>query len=185
MKDTLNEQLSALVDDELEAGEQAMLLRQLGRDESLRNKLARYQLVSDTLQNHLPDRVDPGFHQRIQDAISNEEIPVATPTGMRAASLFRPVAGLAVAASVAVMAVLTLQTVRETAPQPEAVVVSAPAPADYIRAEGKPVPRASRPVRDLDAYLFNHNAFSANRAMLPYMRIVGQADRPVKKEDVE
>ena len=35
MKDTLNEQLSALVDDELGEAEQSLLLRQLARDAGL------------------------------------------------------------------------------------------------------------------------------------------------------
>ncbi|NNJ94502.1 MAG: hypothetical protein HKP57_07150, partial [Halobacteria archaeon] len=93
------------------------------------------------------------------------------------------------AASVAVVAVLSLQSVRETTPQSAPAVASAPAPADYIRAEGSP-PAAlpATPARDLDAYLVNHNEVAVNRGMrgmLPYMRIVGQGEQPGSQEDVE
>lgn len=190
MKDILNEQISALVDDELDAAEQALLLRQLARDESLRRQFARYQLLSDALKDSLPERVDPDFHLRIQTALQDEAAPHATAAGSHLGHrLFRPLAGLAVAASVAVVAVLSLQSVRETTPQSAPAVASAPAPADYIRAEGTPpAALAATPARDLDAYLVNHNEVAVNRGMrgmLPYVRIVGQGGQPGNQVDTE
>ena len=182
MKDTLNEQLSALVDDELDTGEAALLLRQMGKDETLRNRFARYQLVSDALKNNLPAQVDPGFHLRVQAALQDEAAPQAAPASMQFGRLLRPFAGFAVAASVAVVAVLSLQSVRETKPQTTPAVAAAPA--EYIRAEGQaPVARSSN--RDLEAYLVNHNEFAVNRGMLPYVRIVGQGEQSRSQEDVE
>ena len=184
MKDTLNEQLSALVDDELGTGEAALLLRQMGKDETLRNRFARYQLASDALKNNLPAQVDPGFHLRVQAALQDEAAPQAMPASMQFGRLLRPFAGFAVAASVAVVAVLSLQSVRETTPQSTPAVATAPAPADYIRAEGQaPVARPSN--RDLEAYLVNHNEFAVNRGMLPYVRIVGQGEQSRGQEGVE
>ncbi len=178
MKDKLHEQLSALVDDELDTNEQALLVRQLIKDDSLRQQFARYQVISDTLKGDLPDRVDPGFHSRIQTALQNEAVPGVS----RLNRLLKPAAGLAIAASVAVVAVFSLQSVRETAPQSVPTVASAPAPSDYIRAEGQPAPaRQASNVRNLDAYLVNHNEFAANRGIqgvLPYVRIVGQGEQP-------
>jgi sigma-E factor negative regulatory protein RseA len=182
MKDTLNEQLSALVDDELDTGEAALLLRQMGKDETLRNRFARYQLVSDALKNNLPAQVDPDFHLRVQAALQDEAVPEAMPASMQFGHLFRPFAGFAVAASVAVVAVLSLQSVRETTTQSTPAVAAAPA--EYIRAEGQaPVARTSN--RDLEAYLVNHNEFAVNRGMLPYVRIVGQGEQSRSQEDVE
>lgn len=184
MKDTLNEQLSALVDDELDTGEAALLLRQMGKDESLRNRFARYQMVSDALKNNLPAQVDPGFHLRVQAALQDEAAPQAVPASMHFGRLLRPFAGFAVAASVAVVAVLSLQSVRETSSQSTPAVATAPAAADYIRAEGQaPVARSSN--RDLEAYLVNHNEFAVNRGMLPYVRIVGQGEQGRSQEDAE
>jgi sigma-E factor negative regulatory protein RseA len=186
MKDILHEQLSALADDELGAGEQTLLVKRLVTDKSLRQRLARYQVISDTLKGHLPDQVDPGFPARIRTALQDEAGPPAVAYPDR---LFRPVAGLAIAASVAVVAILSLQSVRQTGTESVPAIASAPAPTDYIRAEGQP-PVASIPgtVRNLDAYLVNHNEFAVNRGMqgmLPYVRIVGQGEGPGNREDAE
>ena len=188
MKDTLHEQLSALIDDELDRSEQAMLTRQTGRDRELQRRLARYQLISDAMQNHLPERVDPGFGRRVQAALQNE--PASHGTGLAAgplASLLRPVAGLAVAASVAVVAVTALQDSTDETLAPPAAVATAPADGDYIRAQDGPLAAAPGPRIDnskLDIYLVNHNEYAAShgmQGMLPYMRIVGhEMKRDVK-----
>jgi sigma-E factor negative regulatory protein RseA len=168
MKEKLYEQLSALVDDELAHGEQALLLRQLGADAALRERLARYQAISDAMQNHLPPLLEVGFHKGIQAALQDE--PAVQVEWSRFAGLFKPLAGLAVAASVAVVAVLSLQSVHnETNPQ-TASVASAP---DYLRAELKAAPNPVRTPQSLDAYVVNHNEYAVNRGMLPYVRLVG------------
>ena len=187
MKDTLHEQLSALVDDELETGEQTLLVKRLVTDESLREQLARYQVISDALTDHLPDQIDTGFSQRIQDALSDEAVPQAVPAALPPSRLLRPLTGLALAASVAAVAVLSLQSVRQNETESAPAIASAPAQDDYIRAEGQsPVVAAARTQRSLDAYLVNHNEFAVNngmRGMLPYVRIVGQGAAPGSHED--
>ena len=54
MKEKLHEQISALVDDELAEVEHELLIKRLTDDAAMRDKLSRYQLISDSLQNHLP-----------------------------------------------------------------------------------------------------------------------------------
>lgn len=173
MKENLHEQLSALVDDELPPAEQALLLKQLGADAELRDRLARYQLISDSLGNHLPPQVDAGFHKEIHAALQDEPAVHVT-TAPHIAGLFKPVAGLAVAASVAVVAVFSLQTVREETGAGTPVVASVPATEDYLRAEAQaPVNTTPNTPQSLDAYLVNHNEYAVNRGMLPYVRLVG------------
>jgi sigma-E factor negative regulatory protein RseA len=171
MKEKLHEQLSALIDDELVAAEQELLVRQLGTDPDLRERLARYQIISDALQNHLPPRVDAGFHKSIQAALQAEpDVHVDAP---RFAGLLKPLAGLAVAASVAVVAVLSLQSIRDE-PASTPAMASAPVAQDYLRADIRPLPASSPPApQSLDAYLVNHNEYAVNRGMLPYVRLVG------------
>ena len=181
MKDKLYEQLSALIDDELDESEQALLTRQIGRDEEVQSRLVRYQLISDAMQNHLPERVDPAFGRRVHDALQKE--PASHGGGIAAglAGLLRPVAGLAVAASVAVVAVTTLQNSQEDTAAPPAVVASAPADSVYIRTQDgalavEPEPGPHVHNKNLDIYLVNHNEYAASRGMqgmLPYVRIVG------------
>lgn len=176
MKDKLHEQLSALVDDELTEAEQGLLTRRVGTDAELHRRLARYQIISDALRNQLPDRIDPAFSARVQAAVSKESAQMAdTPASQRLARLLKPVAGVAIAASVAVVAVLSLQSVREETAAPPAVA-SAPSSTDFIRADSTPEP-ATRPhtAKNLDIYLVNHNEYAVNRrmqGMLPYVRII-------------
>ena len=175
MKQKLHEQLSALVDDELAPAEHALLIKRLAQDAELQQRLARYQLISDGLQNHLPGHVDTGFHRRVQAALQDEPAPQSG-TG-HLASLFRPLAGVAVAASVAVVAVLSLQSIREEDPAAVPAVAAIPAAGDYIRAARAPQPASGNGVaQGLDIYLVNHNEYAVNRGMqgmLPYVRLVG------------
>jgi len=172
MKYSLNEQLSALIDDELPGSEHDLLLRRVESDDQLYQRLSRYQLISDALQSHLPERVDPAFSRRVKILLRSEP---ALSRHSRLAALTRPAAGLAVAASVAVMAVMSLQSAQQGTPSPAAVVASAPPPAgDYLRVSDEPGnPSVDR---KLDIYLVNHNEYAVNRGMqgmLPYVRIVG------------
>lgn len=174
MKQKLHEQLSALVDDELAPAEHAMLVRQLAQDPALLERLARYQLISDGLQNHLPGHVDAGFHRRVHAALQDEPVPQSGAGHL--ARLFKPLAGVAVAASVAVVAVLSLQSIREEDPAAVPAVAGIPATGDYIRAARAPQPAPDTLAPGLDGYLVNHNEYAVNRGMqgmLPYVRLVG------------
>jgi len=72
MKDSLYEQLSALVDDELTGAEHELLFRRIEQDEQIYRRLSRYQLISDALQSHLPDRIDPAFSLRMKRLLRAE-----------------------------------------------------------------------------------------------------------------
>ncbi|MDH3526579.1 MAG: sigma-E factor negative regulatory protein [Gammaproteobacteria bacterium] len=177
MKDKLYEQLSALVDDELTGPEQALLARRIGRDADLHRRLSRYQLVSDALQNHLPSQVDPGFYRRVQAALHDEPaLRSGGFGGSRFGALVKPLAGLAIAASVAVVAVLSIQSARqEEAPVP--ALARVPATQDFVRVQQASGPRVQPRVgKKLDIYMVNHNEYAVSRGMqgmLPYVRIVG------------
>lgn len=177
MSEKIHEQISALVDGELDPAEQDLLLRRMLKDESLRDRMARFQAASDAVRGELPGRIDPAFHTRVTAALEHEPLPEVATAGNRGSRMLRPFAGVALAASVAVVAVVSLQNIRSDQPDAAPVVAAAPpAPQDYIRAEGVPVPVA--PGNSLDAYLVNHNEYAVNRGMhggmLPYVRIVGQ-----------
>jgi negative regulator of sigma E activity len=170
MKEKLHEQISALVDNELAETEQVLLGKRLAEDASLRNRLSHYQLISDSLQNHLPRKINPDFNIGVQLALQDE--PEVQARSVRLARLFKPVAGLAVAASVAVVAVLSLQSVRQEIPSP----ALATAPVDVAPLLANTSSNVSGDVQNLDIYLVNHNEFAVNRGMqgmLPYVHIVG------------
>ena len=184
MKQILHEQLSALVDDELAPAEHALLVKRLAQDAGLQERLARYQMISDGLQNHLPGHVDVDFHRRVRAALREEPVPLARPGQL--ASLFKPLVGVGVAASVAVVAVLSLQSIREVDPAAAPVVASAPVRDEYIRAARAPQFAADTGIaRELDVYLVNHNEYAVNRGMqgmLPYVRLVGGEGKVESKD---
>jgi negative regulator of sigma E activity len=171
MKEKLHEQLSALVDDELADFEQELLVKRVSGDAGLQKRLSSYQLISDALQNHLPERVDTGFHASVREAIKDE--PTAQPASGGLAALFRPLAGLAVAASVAVVAVFSLQSARQEDPASAVAIANAPADDGRTLAEAAPLLVKNPAAQGLDVYLVNHNEYAVNRGMLPYVRLVG------------
>jgi len=187
MKDRIHEQISTLVDDELPEAEHALLIRQLSADHDLQRVFLRYLLVSDSLHGTLPRKPDFGFHKRIRDALQGEAAIHAAPR--IAARWHRPLAGLVIAASVAVVAVVSLQNTRQHSPDDVQVVAAAPTIDNYIRAGNLPVPAApAASAQGLDLYLVNHNEYAVNRSMqgmLPYVRILGQNLQPDSSRDAE
>jgi len=59
-KDALNEQLSALADDELRRDEALFLTRRLSQSPEAVEQLSRYFLISDALRKQLPETIDLG-----------------------------------------------------------------------------------------------------------------------------
>jgi len=188
MKEKLHEQISALVDDELAGAEHALLSKQLAGDASLRGRLSRYQLISDSLQSHLPRKVDPDFHIGVQLALQDE--PAVQAASARLVRLFKPLAGFAVAASVAVVAVLSLQSVRQDNPSTASTLAAAPVVEELVPGDTTPLLADTTPntfggAQNLDIYLVNHNEFAVNRSMqgmLPYVRLVGHDSSVDDKE---
>jgi len=201
MTDHILEQISAAVDDELPAAEAGLLVRRLTADTQLRARWERYHLISDSLRNHLPRATAAGLAARVHAALEPEPVPGAVPGRMR--RILKPAAGFAIAASVALIAVVGVQTVqRQTAPAPVQVATApdaAPAVAADLApaatvAETGPVPGATRNMElvaapgasldlaqpgatpDLNDYLLSHSGHVVNpgmQGMLPYVRIVG------------
>jgi sigma-E factor negative regulatory protein RseA len=114
MTDPIKEQLSACLDGELPEGELDLLLKQVGRDPKARASLGRYALIGEALRGQRPVAAPAGFAQRVSVAIEIEAAPAQVERPMRAPRWLRPVAGFAVAAGVAAVAVFTLQPAPET-----------------------------------------------------------------------
>lgn len=113
MNEKVDEQISALVDGELGSDEQEFLLRRLAQDKGLQGKWDRYHLISDALQNHLPERVDADLAQRISNVLEKEDAlhggKLSSNSSGVAKRLVKSVAGLSIAASVAVFSIIGIQ----------------------------------------------------------------------------
>ena len=177
-------QLSALVDGELEDREVELVLRRLLRDAEPRGQWARYHLISEALQGHLPDAFDAGFAGRIRQAIDAE--PALKPALGALPTWYKPITGFGLAASVVLVALFGLKLTQEPAPGPALASVSSPTqgaskiPAAFISrvSSDRPPSDNSNALAEsrLNNYWVNHNnyaSFNTVNGMLPYVRMVG------------
>ena len=190
MRDEIREQLSALADDELSAVEHPLLLGRLQRDPELRACLGRYQLIGEVMRGS-GQTVALGVAERVQRSLAGDA-PVPMSSVSARHGWWKPAAGFAVAASVALVAVFTVTSLdRERNATAPALAVSNPAPNVNVRLASNPN-SAVRTVSDdsgdqwnrldpsidkrMAGYLVNHNEYAASRGVqgvMPYVRIVG------------
>ena len=118
MNETIRQQISAFVDGELPDNESELLLRRMSQDPELRNQAAHYLTIGGAIRGDLSLPSMVALRQRIGVAIDDVSIDAAENTGALTertgrvqGGLMRPVAGVAVAASVAVMALVGLRQV--------------------------------------------------------------------------
>ena len=196
MTEPLNEQLSALLDGELAPEETELLMKRLARDATLRATLGRYALCGEALRASAPfNRPRAELASRISAAITADEPvpalrPRRAPSGV--ASWLKPIGGLAVAASVAALAVLVLGRAPDRpgalAPAVVAQNVTPPAvltptasptaapigaggsePASYTTPAARRATVAAIPAAELANYLVAHAQYSslfARRAVM-------------------
>lgn len=146
----LGSQLSAMFDDELPAVECELLARRLSRDEHLKARWARYALIGAAIRSDRGARLQPSVAPRVKRAIRSEPALSASPVPRPKAPpvpvpWWQPVAGAAVAASVATAAILWLHSgpeVQATQTQLAPVALAAPAagPGQPVSYEEPPAP---------------------------------------------
>lgn len=204
-----DENLSLLLDDDSEADVNAVL-DEVMADVNLQYRMRRYQIIGETLRNELPQAIDTDFHHgvmaRIREQSPNLEAHdkhsdqgndqgnnQGNVVPLLARAWFKPFAGLAVAASVAVVTVALWQPLQQRGALPNDALASA----DQQKIEqlagqqvvGSAVPVSSRvhsgtrwkleqesPVlqRKLNAYLVNHTEYSSSmQGLIPQARVAG------------
>lgn len=115
MTDSVQEQLSACLDGELPQQELALLAKRVGQDREVGASMARYALISEAIRTGKPVAISPDFAQRVMARIQDEPAlepqvaPARRAQPPAALRFLRPVAGLAVAASVAALALFSVQ----------------------------------------------------------------------------
>ena len=133
MSEQIREQISAFLDGELPSAESELLLRRMLRDTQLRDSFGRYALIGEAMRGTKTMSLTRDFTSAINGAIDGE--PAKT-DGTQAPAVagrrwWRPLAGAAVAASVAIVAVVALQHRADVPATTVAVItppVAAPAP---------------------------------------------------------
>jgi sigma-E factor negative regulatory protein RseA len=182
------EELCALMDGELGRSESLFLLKRMGHEKQLVTRWQRYHFSRSVLRGEeLTGQIC--LRAKISDAIADEPTPikqVSGPANLMPAWL-RPVAGMAVAASVAVAAFSLLQTdqattVNESTTASSTPVVAEQLPSTGLRAQTASGGSQSRNPR-LQAYVMRHNAVATprhGRDLVPYVYLVST---PIQETD--
>jgi sigma-E factor negative regulatory protein RseA len=200
-----DENLSLLLDHDSEADVNAVL-DEVMADVNLQYRMRRYQIIGEALRNALPQAIDTDFHHGVMARIREQSPNLEAHDKHRdqgnnqdnvvpllARAWFKPFAGLAVAASVAVVTVALWQPLQQRGALPNDALASA----DQQKIEqlagqkvvGSAVPVSSRvhsgtrwkleqesPVlqRKLNAYLVNHTEYSSSmQGLIPQARVAG------------
>ena len=180
------------MDGESDAGD-SRFIDELVQDRSARDTWWRYHLISDILKHDTVTLVHRDLSSRISADIHNEPAILA-PKPDSGRNWIRPVAGLAIAASVAVVSILSIQQRDDeiTGPPPQITQTVAqqvqqariapvtrqfnvPARLASVETLEEIIP-SSRVNSRLNSYMLNYNEYRTTetrmQGMLPYVRII-------------
>ena len=181
MNESNKEQLSAFIDGEHD-GE--YMLDNLIHDEDMKGTWSRYHLIGDCLRDNLPEKISNQISTNVSH-ILRDEPTILAPTTKR--FNIKPLAGFAIAASVAMVAVFSIQNGNEIdsssigSPSIAATTVSQPETFNFSEPLVLPaaVKESDTPEsianQRLNNYLMNHNEYRSNvgvNGILPYARMV-------------
>ena len=194
MSERIKEHLSALMDDELAVGEAASLVDDLVENDEARSTLARYQLISAGFRGEWADPRTLTVSDLVSRKLNDEPTVLAPKKRSSNRKWIKGAAGLAIAASVAALAValyvpqmpgvLSQETTVAQAPQTEQVPATAVAQAPQTEqmpvmtvVSRERVPQINRQAnRDrLGRYLIEHNEFATRggaSGFMPYTTFV-------------
>ena len=199
------DKLSRLLDEFADDEASRLTLDEVEGDVNLQYRMRRYQMIGDALRHELPKQIDTDFSAKVMAQINQiEDIRVSTDgtvpdSGNRQSlwswSIMKPFAGLAVAASVAIVSITLWQTVSVP---PD----SGQAPEQVVSADQQKIERlASQPIQTnvipvnsslngglrwkinnnapalqqkLNAYLVNHTEYSNSmQGLIAQARVAG------------
>jgi sigma-E factor negative regulatory protein RseA len=201
-----DENLSLLLDDDSEADVDAVL-DEVMADVNLQYRMRRYQIIGETLRNELPQAIDTDFHHGVMAKIREQspkleahgnhsdqvnELGRGNVVPLLTRAWFRPFAGLAVAASVAVVTVALWQPLQQQGKPNDGLVSADQQKIEQLAGQqvvGSAVPVSSRlqsgtrwkleqessvVQRKLNAYLVNHTEYSSSmQGLIPQARVAG------------
>jgi sigma-E factor negative regulatory protein RseA len=180
-----HETLSTIVDGELGSVD-SQTLATIASDENSRSTWARYHLIGDVMRDNLTGVASPIFSEQLRAAVEREPTVLAPQRTKR--QWLTPVAGFAVAASVATLAVIGIKQIEPSSPDAaDEVAIVAAAPNHNVAA--LPVQSVAQSPDVVDAVPATHDTqrrlngylvkFNEQRSSLgvpgvnPYVRIVG------------
>jgi len=188
MKETNQELLSRILDEDVSEFEAQRVLKDMKSDSELRMKLQRYSLIGHAIRNELPEKIDNNFVDNVMNKLSDEnmfvpqqnDIPGIEKETVKESTGFKTAIGLAIAASVAVLSVVSFQNYMQTNNNnavPAAVVADRVVEeSDIQRVSTEDLQNnISNPEAEasFNSYIMNHTEFASPRVSVPHVRIVG------------
>jgi negative regulator of sigma E activity len=130
MTDDINDQISAFIDDELSEQESAFLVRRFEHNPAARNRAMRYTVIGSAMRGELLQPDPDVLRRRIAAAMAGvPQTAAAVPRQNQRWSFgfAKPLVGVGIAASVALVALVGLRSLNEArfAPAPGAAAVTA------------------------------------------------------------
>ena len=188
MSNQFDERFSALVDgEEVQTSD---VLSRIQQDDELRQRWQRYHLVRDAMTGHVEGQGFPDISSQVSQALDNEPTVLAPKRKTsRLQTIYKQASGFAVAATVATVAVISVQQtqVAETNDIQTAAVNNLAANVQVTTVKHADNSRLDSAVESkLSGYLVHHNEYSVTAKMqgaLPYMRIVSVT--PGKRIDAQ
>jgi sigma-E factor negative regulatory protein RseA len=179
------DKLSTLMDGEHHDADK--LLGQLAKDKDMQDVWRRYHLARDVIKGQASDFPALDISAAVSESLKNEPV-ILTPLWSRLSPRYvmKQAAGLAVAAAVGTIAVLSVQQTQLVASDDNVIANAAPNSSYQIASQLQPgqirqVSFTTRQKLDatveskLSGYLVNHNEFSTSirvSGVMPYTRIV-------------
>jgi sigma-E factor negative regulatory protein RseA len=175
----MKENLSRLMDSAIEGNERSRLFDAMADDPELRRTWQRYHLIGAALKNELGRSVDPALPDRIAESVRKEP-PLGRPGRLAilpGRSFARQVGSLALAASVAALAIFTLAPHAQRGGSAGQSLASAGNSAVHVTRSGTTRWETLPPEMEntLNAYLVEHGEFSASpglNGLTSYARFV-------------
>jgi sigma-E factor negative regulatory protein RseA len=171
---SMKEQISALLDGEGNDLERERALRALDSDLTLRGVWERYHLASAAIRRELEVMVSPGLAGRLHERLQHEHRE-NTARHLLPPRILKFTAGLAIAASVATIAILNLPPLVSPSAVSIAGNASSPATGKNTIADARQTPLSQQ--NALNPYLVQHGEFTpaaGMNGMLSYVRVIGR-----------
>jgi sigma-E factor negative regulatory protein RseA len=170
-----HEFLSCLMDGELEKSKQTM--EQLSRCGEAKSFWLRCHIIREAIRDSQPSLLSHNFSQRVMQALENEPV-VFNPRAARRLHVLKPIAGLAIAASVAAVTVFGIRAYYMPDDQQIGQLASNSAatssePVMLAQSQTQPA-TPSKYDDELNAYVLGHMEHAAAgrvQGMMPYVRL--------------
>jgi len=188
------DRLSALMDGELHDIDKG--LEQLAKDKEMQDVWRRYHLARDVMKGQVSDFTTLDVSAAVSESLKSEVV-ILTPIWRRLSPRYvmKQAAGLAVAAAVGTIAVLSVQQTQLVSSDNNIIANATPSSSYQLASQIQPgqirqVSFTTRQKLDeaveskLSGYLVNHNEYSTSirvSGVMPYTRIVSFVSTPSSK----